>query len=202
MTESLTNWYRVESQSQHWFSSDMKEAVVVEYRVPAPGKMQIQWARTGDWIKSSSGGLQRVHRRLNYTMHYAVAEVRRGRNSNGCGYLNGTMPLSENIRLLTRGSSTKFTRLDDAEMQFWIFSESRPLIEALVMNGGSSMESGVSSLVRGIMTIQDRYNEALSKKYNTPSVNFEPTDPTIERLDPALGPDDEAFGRRAQEVPY
>ncbi|CAG9947241.1 unnamed protein product [Clonostachys rosea f. rosea IK726] len=202
MTESLTNWYRVESQSQHWLSSEMEEAAVVEYRVPEPGKMQIQWARTGNWIKNSDGGSQRVHRRLNYTMQYAVAEVRRGRNANGCGYLNGTLPLDENVRFLSHGSSTKFTRLDNTETQFWTFSDSRTLIEALVMNGGSSVESGASSLVRGIMTIQDRYNEALSKKYNTPSVNFEPTDSTIKHLDPALGPDDEALGRRAKEVPY
>jgi len=74
MTADPVDWLRLENASTRWTATGAQ--AVIDYRIPLPSQVDIQWAEMGSWLRDSSKQ-QTVIRRLSYEVHLAVAIVRR-----------------------------------------------------------------------------------------------------------------------------
>lgn len=143
------DWHRVYTVGSSWFD-DTSDRAVVEYRAPAPGQVQIQWAKFGPWATDeaeSSSDRAPVVRQVVYDMHYAVAEVMRYFGSMlMCGTVSG-LPV-----ILSKGrgvfpsdggySNESVSRFVDAN-RIWI--------DAQVAGINVGVQDGVQAILRPFM---------------------------------------------------
>jgi hypothetical protein len=147
MTQDRDGWYRVGTTGTLWFDKTGERAVV-DYRAPEPGKLQIQWARQGDWFTSTgSNESEPVAHRLTYEMRYAVAEVTRASMAHMCGILQDFEDNSEVLRILAVDEAPFAAAQEDAHL-----SDISPWLDAILADRHSDRRQGVSAIVRGAMT--------------------------------------------------
>lgn len=144
MTSEQGNWARIETSSGGWIPGSSERAVV-DYRIAEPGKVQIQWARSGNW-KDDAAGTQRqqVERRLTYDMYYAVAEVVRLVNNGSCDYL-GDEDGRAGPKIMSRSSSPIITRFSNGSVPL-----NQKFVEAILYGDEGAPREGVSAVIRGV----------------------------------------------------
>ncbi|KAI5459241.1 hypothetical protein BGZ63DRAFT_321267, partial [Mariannaea sp. PMI_226] len=153
MTRDHSGWLRSQASSHEWFqtsdafSCDGKQRTeaLVEYRIPGPGTVQIQWARFGDELldnQLNSNGLP-VESRVTYHMYYAVAEVTRIVEMGRYDSLLSVEILSQDTDSISNSG------INDAP-HVWSW------VDAIISDKESSMLDGVSAVVRAALVVWEQ----------------------------------------------
>lgn len=143
-------WFRVDTASTQWFSTAGENAIV-EYRISKPGAVQIQWAKSGEWLINQSSPIdsEPVASRLTYEMRYAVAEVERdfrdfGQTENS---IEDDFGFHWGLRLLAADNSSALP----IEGNETALKHRLSWINGLISEESSNVASGVSVIVRAAM---------------------------------------------------
>lgn len=139
--EAAAGWVRVETTIPGVWFNGSDELAVIEYRVPAPGTVQIQWAKRGSWLNDETQ-LGSAERRVTYRMRLAVAEMGRQVLNGSCEHIfegsGEAMAVSQSSLKLTSAASS-------------VVAGEQRFLAALLDVEGMGPRDGVSVIIRGVM---------------------------------------------------
>ncbi|KAH6876410.1 hypothetical protein B0T10DRAFT_585528 [Thelonectria olida] len=204
MRRNHSGWERAITSNNAW--SDYPEwtfpgRAAVDYRVVAPGKAQIQWARLGSLSSDlcdseseddcDSAATQPVARRLTYTMHYAVAEVLRSVDHGSCSSVDGQPSQVD------RNITASILSFNDAsfvtEKKYGISSAYSGWVSAVISDKESTVLEGVAAFVRASMAglatvVEDGYsNGTRLGLLDADDLPFGPEDASLARVTGRFG---------------
>jgi hypothetical protein len=146
IANNTNGWRRTTSSGFAWFDSSQPESrAVVDYHMPRADKVQIQWAKLAPWLDSSYEEKLPVVRRITYTIHYAVAEVRRTVTHQIC-YQDTTAEYKA-VQILSNDDTPANASYNIPNSQQFGWAD------AMISTWGDDPRNGVSSIVRVAMTI-------------------------------------------------
>ncbi|KAF9769360.1 hypothetical protein IL306_013232, partial [Fusarium sp. DS 682] len=139
-------WLDLYSSPDFDFDKPNNSEIAVDFTMSRADQVLIQWANTDPWNDDYDAALP-VARRITYTMHYAVAEVRREVHAKSCARL---VDPQDPVQIFSFDNSPPISKEKSEDPYNTVYLK---WIIPMIATWAGDARTGVSSIVQVAMTI-------------------------------------------------